>query len=482
MDQLNLPYLIPLGIVGTWRWSVWGIKRITGLFYRPAKNSFTASLAIVTPVYNEDPVIFKHALRSWKANNPDEIIAVIDYTDARNIAIFKSFARGYRKAKLIVTKKPGKRPALADGIRVATSELVALVDCDTLWEKNARKHLLMPFVDPKVGAVAPRQGVLQANTLAQKLFSIRLAQRYWDDVPFLSITSKRLQCVSGRTAVYRRSIVRLLLKDLVNEFFFGERVISGEDKRLTYLVEALGHRAVYQSTAQVYTTGAETLSVYFKQQVRWMRNTWRANLRALKERWVFRYPVFALYLIDSAIQPFTLILSPIYFAIAIALGLWQAALVIFIWWHVSRAVKIYPYLRKHPRDLLLLTPYIFISFVQAYYKLFALITLNAQGWITRWDKSRLPQYTVAQAMLPHLIIIAFIAAVLYHKQRRLLHSPPAAKLSCGTSIYYVNFCPHGAAKKSTRSFNRPTRLHHTAVCGSGRRYHTKYCLLVQRIS
>lgn len=406
-------FLIPLGVIGAWRWSVWIIKRIASFFYRPYKNSFKAATSVITPVYNEDPKIFKRALDSWKYNSPNEIIAVIDYSDKKNIEVFKKFALTYPAAKLIVTKKPGKRPALVDGIKIATSEIVALVDCDTIWEKDVLKNGLMPFINKKIAGVATRQSVLKAESLAQKLFSIRLEQRYWDDVPFLSLVGGRLQCLSGRTAFYRRKTILPLLNDLENEFFFGKRVISGEDKRLTYLVQAHKHKTYYQESARVYTTGAKEMSTYFQQQTRWIRNSWRADLRALKDGWPFRYPIFALYLIDRAIQPFTLILSPMYFIASIVLGLWPAVYTIIVWWLLSRTIKMFPHLQKYPLDILLLPSFIIFNFVTAYLKIYALFSLNTQGWITRWDKSRLPTFTLFQKAAPQVATFVLVGALFF---------------------------------------------------------------------
>ena len=77
---LGIP--LPIGFIGVWRWGVWLLRRIIGLWYRPRKpNNFRASTAVITPVYNEEPDLFRAALRSWAANNPDEIIAVVDHTD-----------------------------------------------------------------------------------------------------------------------------------------------------------------------------------------------------------------------------------------------------------------------------------------------------------------------------------------------------------------------------------------------------------------
>ncbi len=99
------PFLIPLGAIGIWRWSVWLIKKSVGFFYQPKKPGFKASVSIITPVYNEDPNTFNRALISWKKNKPDEIIAVIDYTDQACIKVFKNFAKRYNRAKLINHQK-----------------------------------------------------------------------------------------------------------------------------------------------------------------------------------------------------------------------------------------------------------------------------------------------------------------------------------------------------------------------------------------
>src|SRR5665647_204055 len=97
--QIGFFYL-PLGIIGIWRWSVWIIRKTISLFYKMPRGNFNSTLSIVTPVYNESPETFRVALDSWKANQPDEIIAVIDYSDLNSIEVFKGFARGFRGARL----------------------------------------------------------------------------------------------------------------------------------------------------------------------------------------------------------------------------------------------------------------------------------------------------------------------------------------------------------------------------------------------
>ncbi|OGY16898.1 MAG: hypothetical protein A2784_03070 [Candidatus Chisholmbacteria bacterium RIFCSPHIGHO2_01_FULL_48_12] len=424
------PLFIPLGVIGIWRWSVWLTKKIVGSFYQPLPPGYKASVSVVTPVYNENPQTFFRALTSWAKNQPQQIIAVIDYTDSACIKVFKAFAQGKLFAKLVITKIPGKREALADGIKLAKGEIVALVDSDTIWNHGTLSHGIAPFKDKRIAGVATKQSLEKPSTLAQKLFSIRLELRYWDDFPFLAKSGHQIVCLSGRTAFYRKSVILPFLPDLVNEKFMGAKVISGDDKRLTYLVEAAGWKTTYQSTAQVMTIGETNLSTFIKQQIRWTRNSWRNDLRALYQGWVFKYPVFAFYLIDRTIQPFTLLISPIYFVISLYFRLWIPVFTILIWWLITRSIKMYPHLKKYPGDILLVPVYIIFNFVSAYIRIYTLFSLNTQGWITRWHKSRLAQLATLQSTIHHtatVAIILFVAGGVYLHKYQTFYIPQASQ-------------------------------------------------------
>ncbi len=420
-----LAFYFPLGVIGIWRWSVWILKKMLGRRYRPAHGTYHGSVSIVTPVYNEDPAVFKRALCSWQASAPREIIAVIDHTDIACQQAFRQFAAQHHTAKLIVTTKPGKRQALADGAHAAAGDIIALVDSDTLWAKNLLAQALPPFNNPRVGGVATRQNVLTIKTVAQALFDIQLDLRYADEMPYLAANGTVLTCLSGRTALYRRQALMPMLADMVNETFWGKPVISGEDKRLTYLVAANGWQLAFQQTARVYTPGADTLMTFLKQRLRWTRNSWRANVRAMWEGWVWHHPAFAFFITDQIVQPFVLLLSPIYFITALVYGHWLVAVVVVVWWHASRFVRLWPHLQRRPADILMLPAYLLFTFAAALIRLYALFTINQQGWITRWDKSRLQQLTwlkrAPSYVTTALVVIALSGAV----QLRGTHTPAA---------------------------------------------------------
>src|SRR3989338_3824125 len=408
-------FLVPLGIIGIWRWSVWLMKEIIGLRYHPKTLVYPAKVSIVTPVYNEDPQVFTHALASWMHNKPTEIIAIIDYTDKKCIEIFKQFQKKFSGAKLIITKTPGKRPALAEGIKEAKSEIVALVDSDTIWVEDTLRNGLPPFHDKRVAGVATYQSVLNPKTFAQKIFDVQLDLRYRHEYPFLAASGNALVCLSGRTAFYRREVILPMVDDLVNEKFLGRPVISGDDKRLTYLVLAAGWKVAYRSTSHVYTPGMSSLRAYLKQRLRWTRNSLRADLSAILSGWPARHPALLFFQIDKILQSFVVIISPIFFFVSIYLHLWMAVLVIPCWWFISRTVKLYyPHLSNKPENIIILPGYVLYSFLAGLLKIYALFTLNTQGWITRWDKSRLPQFRYIEhtpAYLATVLVLVFLGGL-----------------------------------------------------------------------
>ncbi|MDP3879873.1 MAG: glycosyltransferase [Dehalococcoidales bacterium] len=408
-----LLFYLPLGLVGLWRWGTWMTRRAIGWFYRRDNHSYSATVSVVTPVYAEKPAVFRMALESWKANNPAEIIAVIDHTDKDCIQEFQSFSQEFAGARLIITEKPGKRPALADGIRAASGEIVALVDSDTIWSTSVLEEGLRPFADPAVGGVATRQNVLDPRSIAQNIFDIQLDLRFYDDMMPAAVMGDAFTVLSGRTAFYRRQAVLPMLDDLVNEKFWGKQCIGGDDKRLTYLTEAAGWKTRYQHTAQVYTPGAPDIATLFKQRTRWARNTWRADLRAMWQGWIWKHKFLSFILIDRIISNFTLLLSLSYFFVSLFFQLWLPAAILVAWWMVSRGVRISPNLLRRPSNIRLIPVYVATNFAMAIVRIYALLTLNRQDWMTRGARKRAGNFGLVLARVGTACILALLMLGVY---------------------------------------------------------------------
>ncbi|HJZ47809.1 MAG TPA: glycosyltransferase [Roseiflexaceae bacterium] len=379
----NTALLIPIGILGLFRWLMWLAKRIPALFYRPIVNDYDTTATIVTPVYNEDPVLFRRALDSWSANKPDRIIAVVDVTDTRCMEI----ARSYPGVDVLPIDIPGKRPALAAGVDATSTDIVVLVDSDVIWEPDVLAKLKMPFADPAIGGVGTRQHMYPSDgttpTLWERLADIYLDIRYSDEVPATTRWGRAVSCLSGRTAAYRSQLLQSLREPFLNETFNGLPCMSGDDKRYTSLILQNGYRTWNQLNARVYSTFNPRFKGFVKQRIRWSRNSFRSDLRALWQGWVWRYPYLAIMLIDKTIAPFTLLLGPIVLALALLVGNWRLALALLIWWHFSRALKIWPHLRRRPTDWLILPIFIGVTYYMSLVKAYALFTINEHKWLTR---------------------------------------------------------------------------------------------------
>lgn len=375
---MDLVFYIPLGVLGLARWICWLVRRLPASLYLPYHSDHREPMSVVVPVYQEDPEIFRIALESWLANDVEEVICVIDVTDP----VCRSIANEY-DVTVITTTEPGKRPALCTGWMAASTPLVALVDSDTVWAPDVADRVCEPFADPRIGGVGTRQNVWKPKGLWQRITDMFLDYRYFDENAAQTRMGKAVSCLSGRTAVYRRELLLRYQAPFLRETFMGVPCNSGDDKRLTTLILQGGSLTYMQRSARVWSTFPSDTRTFLKQRLRWARNTWRSDLRALGRGWVFRYPFLAFSLVDKAVSSFTLLLSPLFMTLALLRTDWMVAGILAAWWLVSRAAKLLPHLRRRPASLALVPAYVLVSFLMAGVKLYALATIRRQRWMTR---------------------------------------------------------------------------------------------------
>lgn len=418
----NYWLIIPLGIIGTWRWTIWFIKKIVATLYYPitpetkkdvSRATDDLTVSVIIPVYNEDKKIFRRSLESWWKNEPTEIIAIIDKSDTACIAEFKEFQQGKSNLKLIVTSKPGKRAALADGISESKGQILALTDSDTMWDSNFLENALRPLhVDPKIGGVTPRYHPLERKTIWQKMTDIFWDMRNYYDMPAQTAGGKALSCLSGKTALYRREILLPKMNLFLNEIILGRKKESGEDKCFTRLVQQEGWKTYYQSSAIIYSSAAPRFDQFIRQRIRWARNSHNSDFQSLWSGWVWKRPYLAFSMIDRFTSVFTLLLGPIFFSIAIIESQWGLAISIIILWLVGRTIKIIPHLRRNPKDFFILPVYLGVNFLMALTRLYALVTIRDQHIIRGFRKvkasriKKIKDYFLTIEMIAGIFIFA----------------------------------------------------------------------------
>ncbi|GAA4180710.1 hypothetical protein GCM10022252_03980 [Streptosporangium oxazolinicum] len=375
--------LIPLGLAGLLVWGLWVYRVVLSRLAKPVVNGYRTTVSVVVPSYREDAEILVRCLASWLAQDPQEVIIVVDVADTECHAKLREVTDP--RLRVLVFEHSGKRSALGVGIRAARGEVVVFADSDTWWQPGLLAAVQMPFEDPAVGGVGTQQNVFQRTSSVWRRIADWLVNlRYYDYVPAMG-SRGGVACLSGRTAAYRREAILPVLTHLENEFFLGRRCIAGDDGRLTWLVLASGYKTVHQSSARAISMFPDSFRAFVKQRVRWSRNSYRCYLTALWKGWLWKTPLV------TKVTVLQILLTPVTMGVTLAylffsrLELTPLGIGLAVGWLLlGRGVRGWSHLRRHPGEILLLPLLCLVVIMIALpIKLYAFLTMNKQGWLTR---------------------------------------------------------------------------------------------------
>ncbi|MDI9891820.1 hypothetical protein QM517_11680 [Rhodococcus sp. IEGM 1404] len=120
--------------------------------------------------------------------------------------------------------------------------------------------------------------------------------------------------------------------------------------------------------------------------MRWSRNSYRCYLTAIRNGWVFKVPLISqITMMQILLTPFTMFVALAYIVLAVradnpTLGIILA----IVWMFVGRGIRGMAHLWRRPEDIVLLPLVtVVIIFVSLPIKVYALFTMNKQGWLTR---------------------------------------------------------------------------------------------------
>jgi hyaluronan synthase len=369
-------------------WLLWLAKSIAARRYRPfsAKQAHIMATVIV-PVFNEPEPIFRRVLASVRANLPAELIVVVDGGDEHLAQVAGDYSD-----RVLRIPKAGKRLAIAAGFEAADplSQVIVVVDSDTVWERDTLAELMQPFADPRVGGVTPRQAVFDPHSSAIRRLSNWIEDlRYSLTVPAQSIFGQ-IGCLAGRTIAYRRIAFAAAVEPLVRQKLFGVAQHVGDDRVLTNELLRNGWRTVYQSTARVETDAPATWRGFWRQQLRWARSSQRETILSLP--WLWRRPVACTSFLADMLTPFALY-AVLALAVAHAVtgrgaqGGMDAALEIPLGYAgmvASIGIRQIPHLRRAKRDIFWLPLFVLqLTFVMTPIRIAGFATMLHHGWSSR---------------------------------------------------------------------------------------------------
>lgn len=247
-------------------------------------------VAVLCPVYNEDPGYLELGLQSLlgQTRRPNSVHIVDDGSTSTDYATVRTWwltaaAAADIRTTWERTPNRGKRHGQATGALASPeADVYVTIDSDACLAPDALNQLLAPFARADVQSVA---GVVIASNnrvnLLARITDLWFVVGQLVDRSALSAMGSVL-VNSGPLAAYRAPVVRDNLDSYLNETFLGRPVGFSDDSLLT-LYALLRGRTVQQTSAVVFTAMPETVSHHLRQYLRWMRGS---TIRSL---WRMRY-------------------------------------------------------------------------------------------------------------------------------------------------------------------------------------------------
>lgn len=391
--------------VSVFRWGMFTMLRLIPFFFYKLKHApkprnrgdnveqgdnvpYTKEdVTAIIPVY-QPPPSFINTIQSLASNGVPRILVVADITCVENV---KDMVKDYPQVEVIPETKPGKRSAMATGLKEVKSRLTFFVDDDIQWCDTALEYLIHPFNhSDKIKGVGCEHKARKKHAfdvemiLCDMRLSVRMLELF-----ATSVIDQGASCISGRTACYVTNFIQEdeFYDQFLNEKFFGMQVVSGDDKFLTRYVMKKGGKIWHQGGKKCdLSTTFERGTRFMKQLLRWSRNTWRSDITCLFiERKVWRNnPFTALVLFDKIVTPFFLIYGMFYVPIY---AMVHQDYVMFLGWLIwlifSRALRLAYYFIKNPWHVIFIPCFIIFQYIQAIVRIWALFTLYERGWGTR---------------------------------------------------------------------------------------------------
>lgn len=257
-------------------------------YREPPDMGLIKSISIVMPVKNEEKHIESVIRQCFRARYPSdnrELIVVDDGSTDDTWQILERLSREFTGLQVRrLERNMGKRHAIAAGLQLAHGEILIFMDSDSLVDLDGLYHIIQPFSDPTVGAVAGHTLIsVSGDSAISKIESVRyyISQRIMKAAESLF---GAVSCCPGPFSAYRRDVVLQELPAWLDQTFLGAPATFGDDRSLTNRV-LKWYRVIYHSGARCTTFAPPDLRTLLKQQLRWKKSWARETTIAVRHMW-----------------------------------------------------------------------------------------------------------------------------------------------------------------------------------------------------
>jgi cellulose synthase/poly-beta-1,6-N-acetylglucosamine synthase-like glycosyltransferase/peptidoglycan/xylan/chitin deacetylase (PgdA/CDA1 family)/spore germination protein YaaH len=230
------------------------------------------SVSVIIPAHNESKVVIAtvQSLLNSEGVGPFDILVVDDgSTDDTYRCAAEAFATEPR-VRVFTKPNGGKSTALNHGLLRTQSDIVIMLDADTLFRPDAVRRLLAHFSDPKVGAVAGNVKVGNRVNLLTRWQALEYITSQSLDRRALTVINCN-NVVPGAIGAWRRDLV-------MRAGMLNHRTLA-EDGDLTMAICRMGFQVDYDDSAIALTEAPDTLNGFLRQRFRWMFGTFQVSAK-----------------------------------------------------------------------------------------------------------------------------------------------------------------------------------------------------------
>ncbi|GGB99331.1 bifunctional polysaccharide deacetylase/glycosyltransferase family 2 protein [Cellulomonas carbonis] len=230
---------------------------------RVAGEPWLPPVTVLVPAYNEE-VGIEATLRSLaRSDHPElEVLVIDDGSTDRTGEIAEGL--GLPGVRVVRQENGGKAEALRTGTRLASHDVLVMLDGDTVFEPSTVRLLVQPLRDPRVGAVSGNTKVGNRRGLLGRWQHLEYVSGFNLDRRLLDLM-RCITTVPGAAGAFRREALEAaggLSTDTL-----------AEDTDLTMAVLRAGYEVVHEERARAWTEAPSTVRDLWRQRYRWSYGT-----------------------------------------------------------------------------------------------------------------------------------------------------------------------------------------------------------------
>ena len=303
-------------LVGIMRYLVGAALRISHPNVGITKDySYAPTISILLPCFNEGHAVYSTIHSIAESDYPGTIETIV--TDDCSVDDSAEWiAKAAQDFPNIVAnfnqKNLGKTQTILNALALSKSEVVMIVDSDTLLGKTCIKELMACLGDKRLGAVGAPAIVRNPNDSALTAFETFIYYLGFQLGKVPENAMRMVGVIGGYAFAMRRVVFEEVRPALEARNWFGVKVRDGEDRFVSHQILLNGHGTYMDMAAECWTTVPNNFKSYWGQQIRWRRTTIRdfffsmrrinQHVRVLGIGSIFVYILTPLVLFTSIIQ------------------------------------------------------------------------------------------------------------------------------------------------------------------------------------